>query len=223
MTRNEILLDFGRGFEAGLGFESVAATLIWAASWISPRWRSLTIERRRTRIVRRKKIQEWAIGPFFVFGIMHKAPAQLREMVRGAVEALGYELVGVELLSRPKGGHLLRIYIDQEQGIGLEDCERVSHQVGGVLDVEDPIKSDYALEVSSPGLDRPLFEKAHFERFNGQVARVKLNGALNGRSNYKGVIVGVEGDDVLLEVETESESVRLPFARIASARLVPEF
>ena len=152
---------------------------------------------------------------------MHKAPAQLTEMVRGAVEALGYELVGVELLSRPKGGQLLRIYIDQEQGIGLEDCERASHQVSGVLDVEEPIRAGYALEVSSPGLDRPLFEKEHFERFAGQVARVKLNAAFNGRSNYKGVIVGVEGNDVMLRVDTES--VHLPFAQIASARLVPEF
>ncbi len=169
------------------------------------------------------KIQEWAIGPFFVFGIMHKAPAQLRDIVRDGVEALGYELVGVELLTRAQGGHLLRVYIDRSDGIGLDDCERVSHQISGVLDVEDPIKSDYALEVSSPGLDRPLFEKAHFERFSGQVARVKLSAALNGRSNYKGVIVGIDGDAVLLKVEAESDAVRLPYAQIASARLVPEF
>jgi ribosome maturation factor RimP len=75
--------------------------------------------------------------------------------------------------------------------------------------------------VSSPGLDRPLFEKAHFARFVGEVARVKLNAALNGRSNYKGVIVEVDGDDVVLRVE--GESVRLPFAQIATARLVPQF
>lgn len=177
-------------------------------------------------------IQEWAHGPFFVFGAidlvrramtesMHKAPAHLRELVGSAVEALGYELVGVEFLSRPKSGHLLRIYIDSEQGVGLADCEKVSHQVGAVLDVEDPIKGDYSLEVSSPGLDRPLFEVAHFKRFSGQMARVRLHSAIEGRSNYRGLITGVDGEDILLQVE--GEPVRLPFAQIASARLVPEF
>lgn len=74
---------------------------------------------------------------------------------------------------------------------------------------------------SSPGLDRPLFELAHFERFVGQVARVKLNAALNGRSNYKGTIIEVDGDEVVMQVE--GESVRLPFAQMSSARLVPQF
>lgn len=172
-------------------------------------------------------IQEWALGPFFVFGatactgIMHRAPPHLTEIVRSAVEALGYELVGVEYLARPNAGHLLRVYIDAEQGVGLTDCEKASHQISGVLDVEDPIKGEYALEVSSPGLDRPLFERSHFARFAGQVARVKLNAALNGRSNYKGTIVEVDGDEVVMQVE--GESVRLPFAQIATARLVPQF
>jgi ribosome maturation factor RimP len=152
---------------------------------------------------------------------MHKAPARLEDLVRGAVDALGYEMLGVEYVSRPSAGHLLRIYIDSEKGVGLADCEKVSHQVSGVLEVEDPIHGDYALEVSSPGLDRPLFEKAHFARFAGEVARVRLNVALNGRSNYKGVIVEVDGDDIVMQVE--GERVRLPFAQVSSARLVPQF
>jgi ribosome maturation factor RimP len=130
-------------------------------------------------------------------------------------------MLGVEYVSRPSTGHLLRIYIDSEKGVGLADCEKVSHQVSGVLEVEDPIHGDYALEVSSPGLDRPLFEKAHFARFAGEVARVRLNVALNGRSNYKGVIVEVDGDDIVMQVE--GERVRLPFAQVSSARLVPQF
>jgi len=150
---------------------------------------------------------------------MHQAPPDLTRLVRGAVEALGYELVGAEYLSRAGTGHLLRVYIDSEAGITLTDCEKASHQISGVLDVEDPIRGEYALEVSSPGLDRPLFEKAHFARFAGQKARVKLSVAMDGRSNYKGTIVEVDGDDVVLEVE--GESVRLPFGQIASARLVP--
>ncbi len=152
---------------------------------------------------------------------MHKAPPQLEHLVRGAVDALGYEMLGVEYVSRPSTGHLLRIYIDSEDGVGLGDCEKVSHQVSGVLEVDDPMHGDYALEVSSPGLDRPLFEKAHFARFAGEVARVRLNAALNGRSNYKGVIVEVDGDDIVMQVE--GEPVRLPFAQVSSARLVPQF
>ena len=166
-------------------------------------------------------IQEWALGPFFVFGIMNKAPPRLEELVRGTVEALGYEHWGVELLSRPKAGHLLRVYIDSVDGVGLSDCEKVSHQLSGVLDVEDPIRGEYALEVSSPGMDRPLFEKAQFDRFSGQLARVKLNVALEGRSNYKGTISGVDGDHVVMLVD--GQPVRLPYAQIASARLVPQF
>jgi ribosome maturation factor RimP len=152
---------------------------------------------------------------------MRQAPAPIRELVARAAGALGYELVGVEWLSRQKSGHLLRVYIDSPDGIDLADCERVSHQVSGLLDVEDPINGDYALEVSSPGLDRPLFELAHFERFIGQSARVRLMVAQEGRSNFRGVITAVDGDEVVLEVD--GEPVRLPFGKIASARLVPTF
>ena len=152
---------------------------------------------------------------------MNKAPPHLTDLVRRAAQGLGYELLGIEYLSRPQAGHLLRIYIDSPDGIGLTDCEKVSHQVSGVLEVEDPIKGEYALEVSSPGLDRPLFELAHFARFAGHTARVKLNAALNGRSNYKGTIVEIDGHDVVMQVE--GELIRLPFAQFASARLVPQF
>ena len=151
---------------------------------------------------------------------MRKAPPELTGIIAKAVTALGYELVGVELIARPKSGHLLRLYVDQEGGVGLSDCEKVSHQVSGALDVEDPIRGEYTLEVSSPGLDRPLFELAHFARFVGSVARVKTHAPIDGRSNYKGTIVAVESDDVILQVE--DKTVRLPFANVASARLVPE-
>jgi ribosome maturation factor RimP len=152
---------------------------------------------------------------------MHKAPPHLTELVRSAAEGLGYELVGVEYLSRAKAGHLLRIYIDAENGVGLADCEKVSHQVSGVLEVEDPIRGEYALEVSSPGLDRPLFEAAHFARFVGRVVRVKSNVPVAGRSNYKGTILEVDGDEVVLQVD--GESIHLAVSQLASARLVPEF
>lgn len=159
--------------------------------------------------------------PIFCFTEMHRAPEPLTDLIRGTVVALGYELVGVEYVARPKAGHLLRVYIDSADGIGLGDCERVSHQISGVLEVENPLRGDYALEISSPGLDRPLFELEHFARFAGEIARVRLHGAIDGRSNYKGVILRVEDGDVLLQVD--EQPVRLPFAQIASARLVPQF
>lgn len=143
----------------------------------------------------------------------------LLEMVEPAVEALGYELVGIEYRSSARHG-LLRVYIDQAQGIGLDDCERVSHQLSALLDVEDPIDVPYDLEVSSPGLDRPLFRARDFERFQGQRARVRMRVPQAGRRNFTGVLRGVEGEQLLLEID--DEIVRLPFGQIDLARLVPD-
>lgn len=134
---------------------------------------------------------------------------------------MGYELVGVELVAGERRGEVLRVYIDREGGILVTDCTAVSHQISGVLDVEDPIKGDYALEVSSPGMARPLFELAHFARFVGQEVKVKLGRPLEGRRNYKGVLSGVEGDDVLLQVN--EQLVRIAFEQIDSAKLIPKF
>jgi ribosome maturation factor RimP len=152
---------------------------------------------------------------------MRKAPQAIYELVRGVVEPMGFELVGVELRPGERGGELLRVYIDREGGILLDDCSAVSHQLSGVLDVEDPIKGEYSLEVSSPGLARPLFELAHFARYTGNKAKVKLASPTDGRRNFTGVLSGVEGDDVLLQVD--NELVRLDYNQIDSAKLVPEF
>jgi ribosome maturation factor RimP len=152
---------------------------------------------------------------------MRQAPKQISGLVERAVRALGYELVGVEWMPRPKNGHLLRVYIDSPNGVDLTDCERVSHQVSGLFDVENPVPGDYTLEVSSPGLDRPLFELAHFKRFVGETVRVRLYAPQEGRSNFKGVIRTVKGDEVWIEVD--GEPIGLPFGKIASARLVPTF
>lgn len=133
---------------------------------------------------------------------------------------MGYELVGVEYLNGYQGGNLLRVYIDREQGIKMEDCTRVSHQLSGVLDVEDPIQGEYNLEVSSPGMDRPLFDKAHFERFAGHQVNIRLTYGIGSRRKYKGLLKGMEDGNVLLEVE--DELVSLPLDSISEARLVPE-
>ncbi|AFJ01751.1 hypothetical protein Q7C_578 [Methylophaga frappieri] len=142
---------------------------------------------------------------------------QVEQLIEASIETLGYELVGVEYL---QGGHnpILRIYIDAEQGISIEDCERVSHQVSGVLDVEDPITKAYMLEVSSPGFDRPLFKKKDFVRFAGQMAKISTKLPVNGRRNFTGELQGVEDDEILIEVDGEVFS--LPFTRLAKARLL---
>jgi len=152
---------------------------------------------------------------------MQKAAQSLVDLIRGVVEPMGYELVGVEHGPQGGGSELLRVYIDKESGIGLGDCTAVSHQLSGVLDVEDPIAGEYSLEVSSPGLERPLFELAHFQHFAGSQAKLKLSRALEGRRNFRGQLLGVEDDDVLMLVD--GETYRLPFGQIESARLVPEF
>ncbi len=142
---------------------------------------------------------------------------QVEQLVETAIEALGYELVGVEYI---QGGSdpILRIYIDAEQGIGIEDCERVSHQVSGILDVEEPIRSAYLLEVSSPGFDRPLFKAKDFERFVGAEAKITLKLPVDGRRNFRGVLQGFEDGEILIEVD--GEVYALPLSKLAKARLV---
>ncbi|MCU7797425.1 MAG: ribosome maturation factor RimP [Candidatus Thiodiazotropha sp. (ex Myrtea spinifera)] len=152
---------------------------------------------------------------------MRSAPEKLNSLVRQEVELLGYELVGIEMVSQGKGGILLRIYIDHADGITLDDCVEVSHQVSGVLDVEDPIKENYRLEVSSPGLDRPLFELAHFERYKGSKVRVKTQSKIENRHRFTGVLGGVEENQVL--IEEDGTLYRIPIELIDSARVVPEF
>ena len=145
---------------------------------------------------------------------------KLREILAPVVAAMGYELVGVELHPRP-GNTLLRVYIDKAGGISVDDCQQVSHQVSGVLDVEDPLPGRYTLEVSSPGLDRPLFEAQHFARFAGHRVRVHLAMPLHGRKTLTGRLVGMRGDSVVLEHNGQEVSVLL--AGIEKARLIPEF
>ncbi len=142
---------------------------------------------------------------------------QVEQLIEAPIESLGYELVGVEYI---QGGPdaILRIYIDAEQGIGIEDCEKVSHQVSGVLDVEEPIRSAYVLEVSSPGFDRPLFKARDFERFEGAEAKISMKLPVQGRRNFTGVLQGFSEGEILIEVD--GEVYALPLAKLAKARLV---
>lgn len=144
----------------------------------------------------------------------------LKRTLTAVVEAMGYELVGIEFHAH-RDNSLLLIYIDSENGINLDDCQRVSHQLSGVLEVEDPITGRYTLEVSSPGLDRPLFEVGHFIRFAGSEVRIQLRELLDGRRKLIGRLLGMRDNEVVI-VDSEGREWRVPLERIEKARLVPE-
>ena len=143
----------------------------------------------------------------------------LVKLLEPAIERLGYELVDIELKLGGRDG-MLRVYLDKADGIDIEDCETVSHQVSAILDVEDPLSGHYTLEVSSPGLDRTLTKPAHFARIMGEDVRVKLRFPLEGRRNFKGALKSA--DEKQIEIEVDGQSHSLPLTTIESARLVPQ-
>ena len=145
---------------------------------------------------------------------------KLTILLQPLVEDLGYEFVGLERSSNPKNPVLV-VYIDTPDGIAVEDCERVSREVAALLDVEDPIPGQYRLEVSSPGLDRPLFTLKHFEQFTGEVAQISLYAPQDGRRKFKGEILGTDVGRV--KIDQDGVEVTLPLDNIAKARLVPDY
>ena len=151
---------------------------------------------------------------------MAAVDSTLKALLQPVVEALGCELWGLQLESGGKR-KLLRIYIDREEGIGVEDCERVSRQSGAVLDAEDAISGEYVLEVSSPGMDRPLYELGQYERYIGEDVSLRLRFAYDGRRNFKGRLVGVDGDEIVLVV-ADTEYL-FPVEGIDKANVVPRF
>ena len=144
----------------------------------------------------------------------------LTELITPVVESLGCQLWGLEYFSQ--GRHsTLRLYIEHADGVGLEQCEQVSRQVSSVLDVEDPITGEYTLEVSSPGIDRPLYTLEQFTRYVGEQVSIKLRSAFEGRRKFTGLLRGVEDDDVLIVVD-EHEYL-LPIEMIEKANIIPRF
>lgn len=140
-------------------------------------------------------------------------------MITAPVEALGYELVGVEFIRSRQS--TLRIYIDSEDGITVDDCADVSHQVSAVLDVEDPITVAYHLEVSSPGLDRPMFTAEHYTRYLGEEVSIVLRMAMQNRRKWQGIIKAVDGEMITVTVDGKDEVFAL--SNIQKANLVPHF
>ena len=144
---------------------------------------------------------------------------ELAAMLEPTVERLGYELADLDVRVASQDG-LIRLFIDKPDGIGLEDCEKVSRAVSALLDVEDPIPGNYSLEVSSPGLDRKLTKAEHFQRFIGDTVKVKLRLPLDGRRRFRGVLVAQDDDSIVVEVDGQSYSLLLK--TIDTARLVPD-
>lgn len=144
----------------------------------------------------------------------------LTELLKPAAEALGYEFLGVEFVGQ--GVHsVLRIYIDHEEGITVDDCTKVSHQASGILEVEDPINTQYTLEVSSPGMDRPLFTLPHFEKVVGQEISMRCHLGVNGRRKFKGVLSQVDENQLVIIVDNQDYTV--DFQDIDKANVVPVF
>lgn len=141
-------------------------------------------------------------------------------MLRPAVEEVGKNLLGCEFISAGNNS-VLRLFIDHENGIDVDDCAEVSRQVGAILDVEDPISSEYNLEVSSPGLDRPLFELPHFKEVIGETINVRLSIPHNGRRKFKGTLHSIENDTLIVMVD--NEEYELVFSNVDKANLVYNF
>ena len=145
---------------------------------------------------------------------------QLAHIITPAVEAVGYVLWGIEYL--PQGKHaILRVYIDHENGITVDDCEVASKQVSAVLDVEDPITTNYTLEVSSPGLDRPLFTPEQFRFYCGDIIHCRVTPPINHRRKFTGELLSVEAEQIVMKVD--DQPVNIPFNQIDKAHVVPQF
>ncbi len=151
---------------------------------------------------------------------MARLEEKLTEMLEPGVEALGFELVGIEYVRAGKHS-ILRVFIDHENGISVDDCADVSHQVSAILDVEDPINTEYNLEVSSPGMDRPLFKEKHFQQVVGQEVQIRLAMPMDNRRNFKGTLLSCE--EGVVSVEVDGQQFQLAVANIEKANVVPTF
>jgi len=149
-----------------------------------------------------------------------KVDPALQERLVSLIDSMGCELVGCELV--PQAGRVIfRIYIDHPpRGVTVEDCSRVSHQVSAMMDVEDPIPGGYVLEVSSPGINRPLFGLEQYSKYVGSKVKVRLYTAFQNRRQYKGVLKRVEGENICLLVDDINQEVLLPFSMIEKAHVI---
>jgi len=175
----------------------------------------------------RKTTADYGMGlaPIFFSGFLKRfiqmRDEQINALLAPVVRDLGLELVGIEF-SPGHGGSLLRVYVDVAgRPVTIDDCERASREISALLDVNDPVAGRYTLEVSSPGLDRPLFTPDQFARFVGQAVKVNVNLPLDGRRRFHGTIREVDGDRIT--IEQDGEPVTIVHANVAKARLAPDY
>jgi ribosome maturation factor RimP len=151
---------------------------------------------------------------------MRKDQTHLWELFEPVVNGMGFDLIEIEHFPNPKHG-VLRLYIDKEEGVTVDDCSDVSHQISALIDVEDPIRGQFNLEISSPGLDRPLRRLKDFQRFIGSLVKLKTVMPLEGQRNFKGRLLEATEDAVVLGID--AEEISLPMSAIEKARIVPEY
>lgn len=157
--------------------------------------------------------------PIFYFDMA--TDSSLENIIAPAVTALGFDLVTCAFTFE---GHrkIVRVYIDGPQGVTVDDCARVSQQISAVLEVQTPINGQFHLEVSSPGLDRPLITPAHYRRFLGRHIRIKLHNALAGRRNFTGELKSISDNDGQIQILVDGQTIELSFANIEKANLIPD-
>jgi len=149
-----------------------------------------------------------------------RVPVGLTELLEPAVESLGFELVGIEYHLQGKHS-ILRLFIDGPNGINADDCGNVSHQISGILDVEEPLKGAYNLEVSSPGLDRPLFKLKHYEQFIGHNIKLKLRESIGEQKKFKGEITHIEGQKIFIFCDEIKSEIGFELDEVDKANLIP--
>jgi ribosome maturation factor RimP len=169
--------------------------------------------------INKDEFKKVGLAPTFCFRTMYKQNQALVKLLQPGITALGYELLGIEQMNQGRGS-VVRVYIDRESGISLADCERVSEQVTGVLDVEDPIRGSYQLEISSPGLDRPLFTPEQCGRYLGRNIRLRLRSKLQGRRKLAGQLVELHDDTLVIDESGTRYDV--PADMIEKANLVAD-
>ena len=151
---------------------------------------------------------------------MRREQTHLWELFEPVVNGMGYDLIEIEHFPNPKHG-VLRLYIDKEGGVNVDDCSSVSHQISALIDVEDPVRGQFNLEISSPGADRPLRRLKDFQRFTGSLVKLKTVMPLEGQRNFKGRLLEASEDTVV--IETDDEEISLPMSAVEKARIVPEY
>lgn len=152
---------------------------------------------------------------------MKKLDKALYDKLNTTVESMGYEFVGGEMLSQGRYT-VLCIYIDRPNGVTADNCSEVSRQLSAMLDVEEPVQGRYNLEVSSPGIDRPLFTPGQYAKYVGQTVKLKLHLPVNNRRQYKGVLLRVEKEFIQLQVDGLEKEVEVPFSVIDKANIIAE-